>query len=84
MRLGSEAAVAERPFVTARQAFLSPWTGRDKKGEGCGERKGSVAGPGGLSGPVGILPFNFCGSVYTLCLFGMSVGRRRVLPVEGI
>ena len=37
--------------------------------------KGSVAGLGGLSGPVGILPFNFCCSVYTLCLFG---NERRV------
>ena len=24
--------------VTARQAFLSPWTGCDKNGKGCGER----------------------------------------------
>ena len=66
---------------------------------GNNERKGSVAGLGGLSGPVGILPFNFCSGVYTLCLFGMSVsfqtclcvcekfqkvGTRRVLPFEGI
>ena len=56
--------------------------------------KGSVAGLGGLSGPA-----IFCSCcVYTLCLFGMSfvfqtclgvcelwkVGRRRVLPFEGI
>ena len=39
MRLGSWAAAAKRPFATARQAFLSPWTGCDKKEEGCGERK---------------------------------------------
>ena len=26
-------------IVTARKAFLSPWTGCDKKGEGCGERE---------------------------------------------
>ena len=26
---------------------------------------GSVAGLGGLSGPVGVLPSNFCCSVYT-------------------
>ena len=39
MRPGSGAAVAKRPFVIARKAFLSPWTGCDKKGEGCGERK---------------------------------------------
>ena len=35
--------------------------------------KGSVAGLGGLSGLVDILPFNFCCRVYTLRLFGMSV-----------
>ena len=44
-------------------ALLSPRTGRDNKGAGCGERKQEVerkrAGLGGLSGPVGILPFNF-------------------------
>ena len=28
----------ERPAVTARKAFLSPWTGCDRKGEGCGVR----------------------------------------------
>ena len=28
----------ERPFVTARKASLSPWTGCDKNGEGCGVR----------------------------------------------
>ena len=28
----------ERPFVTARKAFLSSWTGCDENGEGCGER----------------------------------------------
>ena len=39
MEPGSWTAVAERPFVTAREAFLSPWTGCDKKEEGCGERK---------------------------------------------
>ena len=33
----SGAAVAERPCVTARKAFLSPWTGCHKIGEGCGE-----------------------------------------------
>ena len=31
-------SAAERPFVTARKAFLSPRTGCDKNGEGCGER----------------------------------------------
>ena len=35
--------------------------------------KESVAGLGGLSWPVRFLPFNFCCSVYTLCLVGMSV-----------
>ena len=56
-----------------------------------------MAGPGGLSGDVGVLPFKFC---CTPCaFFGMSasfrtclgvcvsfqkVGRRRVLPFEGI
>ena len=39
MVLGSWSAAARRPFVTARKAFLSPWTGCDKNGEGCGERK---------------------------------------------
>ena len=39
MGLGSWSAVAQRPFVTARKAFLSPWTGCDKNGEGFGERK---------------------------------------------
>ena len=43
--------------------------------------KGSVAGLGGLSGPVDILPFNFCCSVYTLCLFGMSVVFQTCLGV---
>ena len=38
MGLGSWSAVAKRPFVTARKAFLSPCTGCDKNGEGCGER----------------------------------------------
>ena len=38
MGLGSSSAVANRPFVTARKAFLSPWTGCDENGEGCGER----------------------------------------------
>ena len=33
---------------------------------GNNKRKGSVAGLGGLSGLVGILSSNFCGSVYTL------------------
>ena len=28
-----------RSTVTARKAFLSPWTGCDSEGEGCGERK---------------------------------------------
>ena len=31
MRPGSGAADAEGPFVTARKAFLSPWTGCDIK-----------------------------------------------------
>ena len=35
---GSWSAVAKRPFVTTRKAFLSPWTGCDTNGEGCGER----------------------------------------------
>ena len=48
---------------------LPEW--RYSEGEGCG--KGSVAGLGGLSRLVGILPFNFCCSVCTLCLFGMCV-----------
>ena len=30
---GSRAAAAKRPFVTARKAFLSPWTGCDKERE---------------------------------------------------
>ena len=38
MGLGSWSAAAKRLFVTARKAFLSPWTGCDKNGEGCGER----------------------------------------------
>ena len=29
----------ERPVLAAREAFLSPWTGFDNKGKGCGERK---------------------------------------------
>ena len=29
-----------RPFVTSREAFLSPWTGCDKRGVGCGENEG--------------------------------------------
>ena len=32
-----------------------------------------VAGLGGLSEPVDILPFNFCCSVHTLCLLVKSV-----------
>ena len=67
---------------------------------GNNKRKGSVAGLGGLSGLVGILSSNFCGSVYTLfflwnecprfkrafcvCEKFQNVGRRRVLPFEGI
>ena len=43
--------------------------------------KGSVAGLGGLSLPVGVLPFNFCCSVYTLCQFGMSVSFQTCLCV---
>ena len=31
--------------------------------------KGGVAGLSGLTGPVGVPPFNFCHSVYTLCPF---------------
>ena len=38
MGLGSWSAAAKRPFVTSRKAFLSPWTGSVKNGEGCGER----------------------------------------------
>ena len=45
--------------------------------------KGSVAGLGGLSGPVDILPFNFCCGVYTLCFFGMSVVWWCLCTVEG-
>ena len=37
MGLGSWSAAAKRPSATARKAFLSPWTGCDKNGEGCGE-----------------------------------------------
>ena len=37
MGLGGWSA-AERPSVTARKAFLSPWTRCDKNGECCGER----------------------------------------------
>ena len=48
---------------------------------GNSEREGSVAGLGGLSGPVGILPFNCCCSVHTLCLFGMSVSFQTCLCV---
>ena len=36
--LGSWVAAAKGPFVTAGKAFLSPSTGCDKNGEGCGER----------------------------------------------
>ena len=36
MRPGSWVAAAKRPAVTARNAFLSPWTGCDNNGEGCG------------------------------------------------
>ena len=35
---GSWSAAAKRPFVTAKEAFLSPQTGCHKNGEGCGER----------------------------------------------
>ena len=45
------------------------------------EWKGSVAGLGGLSGHVGVLPFSFCCSVYTLCHFGMSVSFQTFLCV---
>ena len=38
MGLGSWSAAAERPFATARKAFLSPKRNCDKNGEGCGER----------------------------------------------
>ena len=38
MWLGSQVAAAKKPFVTARKAFLSPWTDCDRKGEGCGAR----------------------------------------------
>ena len=38
MRPGSWVAATRRPAVTARNALLSPWTGCDSKGEGCGER----------------------------------------------
>ena len=34
MRPGSRVAAAKDPFVTARKAFLSSWTGCDNKGEG--------------------------------------------------
>ena len=35
-----------------------------------------------LSGPADFLPFKFCCSVYTLCLFGMNVGFQTCLGVE--
>ena len=38
MGLGSWSAAARRPCLTARKAFLSPCTGCDRNGEGCGER----------------------------------------------
>ena len=38
-----------------------------------------MAGLGGLSGPVDILPFNFCCSVCTLCLFGCASCFKRAL-----
>ena len=31
-------AAAKRPFVTAKKAFLSPWTGCGSNRAGCGER----------------------------------------------
>ena len=36
----------------------------------------SVAGLGGPSRPVDILPFHFCCCVYTLCLFGMNASSQ--------
>ena len=54
-------------------AVCSPWTGCDNKGivvRGNKKWKGCVAGPCGLSGPVGILPFNVC-SVHLVPFFGM-------------
>ena len=40
-----------------------------------------MAGLGGLSGPVGVLLFKFCCSVYTLCHFGMGVSFQTCLCV---
>ena len=66
-------------------ALLSPWTGCDKKErdvvKGNNKWKGRVAGLGGLSEPVGVLPFIFCCSVYALCHFGMSVSFQTCLCV---
>ena len=47
--------------------------------------KESVAGLGGLSRPVDILPvFFFCCCVYTLCIFGMTASfQTRVFVSEG-
>ena len=66
----------KRPAVTA--AVLSSHRGRAVTAQdrnvvrGNNKSKGSVAGLGGLRRPLHILPFNFCCSVYTLCLFGMN------------
>ena len=48
---------------------------------GSNKWKGSVAGLGGLSRPVGVFLFNFCCRVYTSCLFGMSVSFQTCLCV---
>ena len=61
----------KRPFVTARKAFLSPWTGCDKKGEGCAERKlekkererRALLSAVGLSGF-----FQFCHGLHTVAV----------------
>ena len=97
MRLGS-GRVYREACCHGMSALLSTGKERDVV-RGNSKWKGSVAGLGGLSGAVGVLPFNFCCSVNTLCLFGMSVsfqtclcvcekfqkvGRRRVLYFEGI
>ena len=42
MRPGSWAVATERACCHGTSALLSPWTGRDSKGEGCGKRKQQV------------------------------------------
>ena len=71
---------SESESELAEDLDWSPQGWRYSSGEGCGERKcmelgswvvlprESVAGLGGPSGPVGILPFNFV-VVCTTCAF---------------